>query len=146
MSYYVSCQRGGEWALTQLIWQASVMLLTSPPPIPFRFSTAAHMVNKHAQYSWSDSLIHSSYCPSFPVYLLLLRSVCLSLSASLFKALLYSFHSLSITLEANSLSQWAWVNQDKYDIIYNACKLHTYRCTRHVWGSMCIWHWYILRK
>lgn len=79
-------------------------------------------------------------CLSFPFCPLPLRSVCLtvrlspSLSVSLFKALLYSFHSLSIALEANSQSQWAWVTRDKYNIAYNACKLHTYGCmfTMHV--------------
>lgn len=52
----------------------------------------------------------------------------------LFRALLYSFHSLCVALKANSQSQWAWVTRDKYNGTYNACKLHACRCVniRHV--------------
>lgn len=97
---------------------------------PSFFSSAAHMVNEHAQCSYSDSSWSSWLL--FPVCLLPLRSACACLtgrlSFCLFTALLYSFRSLSIALEANSQSQWAWVTRDKRNIAHNARKLHTYRC------------------
>lgn len=78
-----------------------VMMLTSF----HRFSSAAHMANEHARYSWSDSLIHSSRCLSFPsclshfLSLSFRLAVRLSLSlCPLFKALLSSYHSPSIAL------------------------------------------------
>lgn len=104
------------------------------------FSSAAHMVTEHAQCSWSDSLTHPFLLPfisclSSPPPLCLSDSSSLFLFLSLFKDLLYSFHSLSIALEANSQSQWVWVTRDKYNISDNACKLHTYGCMFTMHGN-----------
>lgn len=145
MSYWVSYQHGREWELTQLIWQALVMLLTSPPPPP----PQPLISSPHGEWAHSVQLVRQShpfllhafhflsvFSPS-ALSVWLFVSLSLFLSVSLFKALLYSFHSLSIALEANSQSQWAWVTRDKYNIAYNACKLHTHRCmfTMHVCWS-----------
>lgn len=132
-AFLYTCYRN-EWDIewvaremeSKMIWLVCVMLITSCPSC---FSSAAHMANEHAQYSYSDSLIQSFLQTLVPVYLLpLCPAVCLSFSLCLFKAPLYSFHFFSITLKANSQSQWAWVTRDKSNIAYNACKLHTYRC------------------
>lgn len=105
----------------------------------FGGSTSLPRFSSHGDWARSVQLVRRSRpflllpfisCLS-SLSLCLTVSLSLSLSVSLlFKALLYSFHSLSIALQANSQSQWAWITQDKYNI--TQCT-QTSHIQMHVW-------------